>query len=211
MKKESKRAKNKWDKARISYEYARKYLEQKTEKEKYSLTVVDLLLVSNFKGGAASICESMKSIQNKLLPYSIKLREIATLFEDKTLSSLSKENLEKLAEMGLSFILLTKDKKTKLDGFGPSYASALLNIYFPELLPIIDRRVLNGARIKGVEPDSQKQVKNIETHYKEYITYCHNSLQQSSHSLETLDRELFSIELQEHFKRKSKKKKSKKK
>ena len=194
MKIKSDKALRRWDKARVSYEYAQKYLEQKKH-EKYSLTIIDLILVSNFKGGSASICEPIASVKIKLLQYSLKLKEIATLFEDKKLSCLSKENLENLAEMGLSFILLTKEIATAIDGFGPSYASALLNIYFPELLPIIDRRVLNGAEIKFIKFNSQKQVINIERHYKDYITYCHDRLQQSSHSLETLDRELFSYEL----------------
>ena len=194
MKIKSDKALRRWDKARVSYEYAQKYLEQKKH-EKYSLTIIDLILVSHFKGGSASICEPIASVKIKLLQYSLKLKEIATLFEDKKLSCLSKENLENLAEMGLSFILLTKEIATAIDGFGPSYASALLNIYFPELLPIIDRRVLNGAEIKFIKFNSQKQVINIERHYKDYITYCHDRLQQSSHSLETLDRELFSYEL----------------
>jgi hypothetical protein len=203
MKKESKRAKNKWDKARISYDYAKKYLAKKEETEKYSLSIIDLILISNFKGGSASICEPIDSAQKRLLQYSEKLKEIAKRFGTANLSNLSKESLEKLAEMAFSFILMTKEVETEIDGFGPSYASALLNIYFPELLPIIDRRVLNGAEIEGVKLDSQKQVINIERHYKDYITYCHNWLQQSSHSLETLDRELFSAELQDRFKRKT--------
>lgn len=203
MKTESDKALKRWNKARISYDYAKKYLAKKEENEKYSLSIIDLILISNFKGGSASICEPMDSAQKRLIKYSEKLKQIAKHFGTENLSNLSKENLEKLAEMAFSFIWMTKEPETEIDGFGPSYASALLNIYFPELLPIIDRRVLNGAEIKGVMFDSQKQVVNIERHYKDYITYCHNRLQKSSHSLETLDRELFSAELQGRFKRKT--------
>lgn len=198
----SQQAINRWVKARIAYSYARNYIQKKSDR--CNITEIDLILVSNFKGGNGSICEPIESVQKRLPKYSEQLRDIDKVFSNCKLPTLNLRDLEILKEKAESFIQLTKKKATEIDGFGPSYASALLNIYFPELLPIIDRRVLNGARIKGVEPDSQKQVKNIEMHYKEYITYCYNRLQQSSHSLETLDRELFSMELPERFKRKPK-------
>jgi len=195
-----------WEKARNAYAYARKYLQQKKASDKSSLTVIDLILVSNFKGGSASICEPIQSLQGKLPKYSDQLKEITTTFEGQKLSTLSKESLEKLSEMGVLFLNLTKENKSKIDGFGPSNASALLNIYFPDLLPILDRRVLNGAKIKGVKINSQKQVVNIERHYKDYIIYCYQMLLQSSHNLESLDRELFSLDLSDLFKRKPKNK-----
>jgi hypothetical protein len=196
---------NRWEKARKAYEYAQRYIIKKSDK--YNITEIDLVLVSNFKGGSASICEPIDSAQKRLLQYSEKLKEIAKHFGTENLSTLSKERLEKLVEMAFSFIKLTKEAATKINGFGPSYASALLNIYFPELLPIIDRRVLNGAMIDGAQfadlNVKSGQVDEIEKHYKDYITYCYNRLRKSSHSLETLDRELFSAELQERFKRKT--------
>jgi hypothetical protein len=205
---QSQTAINRWEKARKAYRYAQNYISKKSNK--YIVTEIDLVLVSNFKGGSASICEPLDSAQKRLLQYSDKLKEISKLFGAANLSNLSKESVEKLAEKAFAFIHLTKENDAKIDGFGPSYASALLNIYFPELLPIIDRRVLNGAIINGAIFEDVKvksgQVVDIEKYYKDYIVYCHNRLQQALHSLETLDRELFSIELQEHFKRKSKNK-----
>jgi hypothetical protein len=200
----SQRAINRWVKARIAYSYARNYIQ--TKSDRCNITEIDLILASNFKGGNGSICEPIESVQKRLSKYSEQLRDIDKVFSNCKLPTLNLRDLEILKDKAQSFIQLTKETSTEIDGFGPSYASALLNIHFPELLPIIDRRVLNGARIKGVEPDSQKQVKNIEMHYKEYINYCYIRLQQSSHSLETLDRELFSMELPECFKRKPKNK-----
>jgi t-SNARE complex subunit (syntaxin) len=162
--KEDKRAITRWGKANIGYQNYLSYLSQK--KNKFELTLIDLLYGSNFKGGNASICEDESSVNTKLLKYSEQLRNINKEFSNESLREINNNNLTLLKKMCDSFISLTTSNK--IDGFQSSYASALLHLYFPNLIPILDRRVLNGANIKA-ETNSQGQVKNIEQYYSDLI------------------------------------------
>jgi hypothetical protein len=123
-------------------------------KQSRSLSMVDLLYVSNFKGGNASITEPRSALGEKLLSYSRHLDRIEQRYRNRSLEELSEGELKDLQIAGTDFLLLTKDAATRIRGFGPSYASALLFAHFPKLFPILDRRVLNGARIP-VQLDSK--------------------------------------------------------
>ena len=190
------KAANKWEKMRNSYEYVVAYRRAKAESRCYNIDLIDLVLVSNFKGGFASIAEPCKNLDVKLMAYTGGIRAIATDFHGKKLRELDKPQLDRLCCYADKFLRLTLSEGTKIDGFGPSNASALLNIYFPDLLPILDRRVLFGAEIPSIETTTQRQVINIENHYQPLIKYVHSRLSgDDSLSIDCLDRELFSKSL----------------
>ena len=179
-----------WNKLNVAMSYFQKYIE--TKEDKFALSIVDLLHVSNFKGGNASITEPEEKLCKKLNVYSKKLKDIEKLVGHKKLVELSSKDQEKLIKIAISFLQLTKHIDTKIRGFGPSYASALMYAYFPDVLPVLDRRVLNGAEIE-VELDSQKQVKNIISHYAPLIEAFRKALlAKRTLSLRQLDKLWFS-------------------
>jgi hypothetical protein len=180
---------NQWQKANISYQNYLNYIGRKGER--VELTYIDLLYVSNFKGGNASINEDEASVNEKLKEYSKHLRALDQEFGAKYLKDLSNEELESLKNKALSFIKLTLSNSTSIDGFRCSYASALLHFHFPNLIPILDRRVLNGIGIK-VEKNKQGQVISIERYYPELITRFYNHLRDNPNkSLREFDKENF--------------------
>lgn len=195
------RAQNQWKKARTPYRYLSSHIEEKPEGNRYKLTLYDLLLVSNFKGGSATIAEDPIRLEQKLEAYGIKLSEIGEQFNERELASLEGGDLERLIILAGDFCKLTKSEETKIDGFGPSFATALLNAYFPDLLPILDKRALNGASLISNQEDinSQGQVKSIENHYSALIRYFHEHMKERSKKLHDLDEELFTQELKGPF------------
>lgn len=162
-----------------------------TKKQRNTISVIDLLHVSNFKGGNASITEPETTLGYKLKSYEKVLAEIAKKFNGKALSQLNEQEANELISLCNSVSDLTKSKNTKIRGFGASYASALLSAHFIDLIPVLDRRILNGAGIK-VEYNSQKQVKDIAQHYGELIKSCREELlKQKQLTLRELDKEWF--------------------
>jgi len=170
------RAANKWKKLRHAYKYASEHISSK-KSNIYSINTIDLVLISNFKGGNASIAEPVNQIEEKLIKYTAELSRIGNEFKKGNLRELEKPELDKLCNFAIRFLNLTLNRSTKIDGFGPSYASALLNIYFPDLLPILDRRVLLAAGAPDIKMNSQLQVDKIEKHYPWLIRYSHKCLQ----------------------------------
>jgi len=194
------RATKQWSKARIPYGYLREHILSKSKKSYYGLTCIDLLMVANFKGGSATIAEPSGYLKEKLQSYSKILSEIGDKFAEDKLGNLPDDSFCHLLQFASSFCELTKSSETKIDGFGPSFASALLNAYFPNLLPILDKRGLNGASIKGVETSNEGQVKSIESHYQDLIRYFRGRLQQDETiSLEQIDENIFGMELDEKY------------
>lgn len=192
--------KKKWSKSRNAYIYLTDYIAQKNNR--YLLDEFDIVLVSNFKGGFASIQEPKTQLLAKLIIYSQILMEIWEKYKDKRLQDIHCDKVNELGCSALNFLNLTaKSNESNIDGFGASYASALLNVYFPKLLPIIDRRVLNGSEIE-VNLTSNNQVVNIKSYYKEYLLYCYKKLKNSDGKLEELDLELFSKPLKYNLKNK---------
>jgi hypothetical protein len=161
------------------------------KKDRCSLTIIDLLHVSNFKGGNASITEPISSLPTKLKAYESKLKEIEEEFGIKKLQELNEDETKKLIKLCDEFCSFALAEKTKIRGLGPSYGSALLAAHFMELVPVLDRRILNGAAVK-VKYDSQKQVKNISSHFSELIMTCQKELKKRNGlSLRELDKEWF--------------------
>jgi hypothetical protein len=163
----------------------------KNKENKYHITIIDLIFISNFKGGNASITEPVVALNKKIQVYSRALEVISEKFEGRKLQSLRSDELDELLILGDGFISLADNRDTKIRGFGPSYASALLSAHFVELFPILDRRILNGIGI-DVDYDSQKQVKNIAKHFKSVIIACYDELKKDpKKTLRELDREYF--------------------
>lgn len=182
-----------WEMLDHAMQHYQKYISSK--ENRYSLSIVDLLHVSNFKGGNASITEPLPTLEIKLRSYERILSEIADKFSDKKLAKLSETETLDLINLCNKVTELTKANDTKIRGFGASYASALISAHFMYLVPILDRRILNGAGIT-VQYDSQKQVKNIAQYYGVLIKACQSELlKQKNLNLRDLDKHWFIKEL----------------
>jgi len=207
-KRSSRRAETQWNRARIAYSYLRNYIRQKSTDSKFALSVMDLVLVSNFKGGSASIAEESDKLATKLQHDSRRLEELNAKFGKRRLADLSDMEAESLSQLASVFCEMATTRshhtETKINGFGPSYASALLNAYFPHLLPILDRRVLSALQIKGVETDSQGQVRELEKHYPALIFEVRRLASSRKCDLTEIDRELFVQPLAPQFQKSSK-------
>ncbi len=179
-------AERRWQKARHSYGYYQAYIESKPDT--YRLGLLDLLYVGNFKGGQATTSEPAGSLRRKLEVYTEALRSIHNDFGARTLRELNNGELGTLINQCDEFLGLTLVPGTHIDGVGASYASALLHFHFPDLLPILDSRVLVGAGIVPADADEQADAH----HYPELLTYTHTRLAANQNmSLTELDRELF--------------------
>jgi hypothetical protein len=199
----NRRAANQWRKARTPYGYYQSHIKSKSPK--HSITILDLLFVKNFKGGSATIAEPENQFAEKLRQYSKQLEVILQEFGNKELGNLGNKDLDDLIQKVNTFLKLTKDSKTRIDGFGPSFASALLNAHLPKVIPILDRRGLNGFSIPNVQTDNQGQVVDIENRYPDLIRRFHGRLtQDSAATIESIDEALFSTELDDKYKPKDK-------
>ena len=78
-------------------------------------------------------------------------------------------------------------------GIGASYLSALLNAYFPSLIPILDRRMLINLRlVKKNDLYENKQIKNIENFYGKLVERSAELLNEGKgNTLRDIDREYF--------------------
>lgn len=178
-----------WNMLNEALAHFTKYIDKK--KQPHELSIIDLLYVSNFKGGNASITEPPSTLQDKLNHYSLALKEIKDTFNKKTLSTLDPTELNDFSTACTAFIKLTQESSSKIRGLGPSYASALLSAHLIDLAPILDRRVLNGANISTVKMASG-QVKDIESHYRELIEAFHKELKKTPGlTIRELDRRWF--------------------
>jgi hypothetical protein len=177
----------------------------KSKPDRFALSIVDLLHVSNFKGGNASITEPEPGLSTKLGSYEAQLRNLDSIVSGRKLGKLGK-SLEKVKECGVNFLHLTSEEsKTRIRGFGPSYASALLYAFFPNVMPVLDRRILNGAGI-AASFDSQGQVKGIGSYYGQLIDAVHRVLSaDDALSLRELDKRWFCADLPKRSPRQSKK------
>lgn len=186
-----------WEKADKTYENYTSYLDKKTDK--FHLTFIDLLYVSNFKGGNSTINGLENEVNDKLKHYSEFLKEVDDIFKDKELRNLTENELEILFEKVQNVFDLVKDSNTKIDGFSYSYLSALLHFYFPKLLPILDRRVLISSKIVCVDDikqvDKQYQIIQIENYYDDLIRFMREKLQKENYNLRDLDKELFQLKI----------------
>ena len=188
-----KSATTRWNNSDVSYKNYQNYIMSKGEK-RYHLTMIDLLYVSNFKGGNASIHEDEERVNHKLRAYSAKLIEINKIFGARDLSSLTGKECKELIDLLQVACNLTKEKETKIFGIGASYLSALLNAYFPNLIPILDRRVLINMRLVKNDDIAEwsKQIKKIETFYGALVEKSAQLLSEDKgRSLRDIDRVYF--------------------
>jgi len=157
---------------------------------------LDLLFIRNFKAGNASVTEPPDALKVKLRAYGSALRAVHHAFPSRALSTLAAKELATVIKLADKTLKLATDPSTSIAGFGPSYVSALLAAFFPRLLPVLDRRVLNGADIP-VELTTQNQVIFIQEHYGTLIRKFHQILQAEPNlELRELDRRWFTVPLQ---------------
>lgn len=183
------RADTRWSNLNTAFDNYLAYIAKK--RPRLSLSYVDLLYVSNFKGGNASIIDPSSEVNKRLKRYSMELKRIKrTAFQDERLGDLTNSQLTEFVDLANTFIHLPFKPDTRIRGFKASYASALLAAHFPHLAPVLDRNVLVGAGIQH-RKDSQKQVKKIEIHYGELIRHLHARQVDSRQSLRQIDHNLF--------------------
>lgn len=184
-----------WERMDISFQNYQAYLRNKGDR--FRLTLVDLLYISNFKGGNAAIHEPEPEVNTKLQAYAKKLHDIEDTYGSRSLASLSADEVNELIQIIKSTCKLAdKGATTKISGFGVSYLSALLAAYFPDLIPILDRRILNGLGMLQ-QSDVQKsgQVKRLDSRFRDLIKRVHQELNTRSISIRELDQELFGVEM----------------
>lgn len=182
-----------WKMLDVAMSHYQDYIASK--KDRCSLSFIDLLHTSNFKGGNASVTEPVAMLSLKIIQYETVLRKIDQYFSGRSLSTLTNEELKKLVALCNEFLELTKKEDSQIRGLGPSYASAILAAHFLDLIPVLDRRALNGAGIEVIN-SSKKQVKNIVSHYESLIRAFHSELcKRSELTVRKLDSEWFAVPL----------------
>ncbi len=183
-----------WDKSNISLLNYQKFINKKADK--YQLTIIDLFYISNFKGGNSTINESEELINKKLLKYSEQMREIDSDFGSTHLKELSNESLNSLCRQAKDILKNGDENDFAIDGFKSSFIATLLHVYFPNLLPILDRRLLiNLGLVEGSDLNNARQVKNIGEFYERLIRKFYDIQVQSDKSIREIDREFFIIQL----------------
>jgi hypothetical protein len=160
------------------------------------LTLIDLLFVSNFKGGYATINEPEETIAEKLIAYEQIFKEINLKFNNRNLNNLDNNEITELITFSDNLIKLTDYRnKNRIDGFSISFLTTLLHFYFPNLYPILDRRVLNGLKlITEADLDTQRQVKNLKDFYSKLILEFKQRTENKT--IRELDKELFITKFQ---------------
>lgn len=183
----SKRATTNWEDANRAFILYQDYLTTKTDR--FALSATDLMYISNFKGGNASVSGTTSELTQKLEAYSIILRKIDHEFGNRSLSSLSPVEIESLIALCMeSFAVLDANR---IKGFSHSYLSALLCAYFPALLPILDRWMVTNLGIPH-KKTPQGQIEDLQEHYPEVIRRFHRRLsQEQGLSVRELDKRLF--------------------
>jgi hypothetical protein len=180
-----------WNRAENAYQHYAGYVASKSSR--HTLTVTDLIYVKNFKGGSTTIGEPVASATDKLAALSRALLDAASSGDLNTqLSKMDDALLVRAKRRIIDFVKLATQDGQRISGLGPSLSSALLHFYFPASVPILDRRVLNGARIPGIQVSSQGQVSNAMTLYPALIDYFALRLREdASLTVRSLDRLLF--------------------
>jgi len=196
------RANNVWLRAKNAYDHYLTYLDSKADK--YSLSFVDLIYVKNFKGGSSVISEPINGFAEKIKKYEGEIRELQSLLgSQNSLGGLDESDFIKIKPKIVAFSSMATIENTRIKGFGPSFSSALLHFYFPNIVPILDRRALNGAGISGLDVNNQGQVTNMMDKYPELINYFRKRMKGNIKiELRDIDQELFRIPLGHEFGRK---------
>lgn len=185
------RAVTNWGRAQHAYEHYQIFIAAKPDK--YVLSFADLAFVKNFKGGSALIGEPVVTFGAKLRHYEHALRACAAdpAFA-LTLSSIPNPDYSRVRSAILAFAALRETAVSDISGFGSSFASALLHFYFPLVVPILDKRALNGSSVAGLKVDHNNNVTNPLQLYPALIDNCRTRLIQNQQpTLRELDRDLF--------------------
>ncbi len=185
-----------WDRAAPAYKALLDHLAAKNNR--LTLEYVDLLYVVNFKGGNSRVWEAEAGVVGKLGAYSDVLAQIGAAYQGKRLSALAAVDLETLKALALKFLTLTITKASRISGFGPSFASALLHGCFPDLLPIIDRRVLHGAGLWTPAKSTSlvPAKKEVDLYPKLVDKFYAHILAKPTDTIRDVDRELFVVPFQ---------------
>ncbi len=171
-----KRTTTNWEKSGISLTNYQTYIKDK----ELNLTFIDLLYISNFKGGNATINEAEELINQKLKTYYTPcFVEIKSKFGLKKLDELNPAEIQELISIVNKIMALTTKKESSIDGFKTSFLSALLHAHFENLIPILDRRILINLEIVNNESqlNKDKQVKKIEDYFGSLIKKFQDKLQ----------------------------------
>lgn len=189
------RAISKWRRANNAYQHYLQYMAEKPDR--LALTFTDLLYVKNFKGGNSVIEEPTATAGTKLAHYEQAIRSFnAVPGAQLTLAQLDDGQYELAREKMVAFAGLPIKLEAKIKGFSVSFASALLHFYYPNLVPILDRRALNGSLISGLSINGQGQVTNLLDLYPALIDYFRGRLREDPLlTLRALDRQLFEVKL----------------
>lgn len=192
-----KSATTRWNNFNISYKNYQNYIVSKGE-NRLNLTLMDLFYVSNFKGGNASIHEEEEEVNKKLISYADMLKKINRRFGERRLRDLSDGECKKLISLIMDACALISKTETKIYGIGTSYLSALLNAYFPNLIPILDRRLLINMKLVSNDDlvPSTRQIRRIEDFYPSLVEkFRELSNVSGDKTLRDIDREYFVREL----------------
>ena len=135
----------------------------------------------------------MFQIKEKLGAYIGRLWEIEKEFYNKSLADLNSQELKRLTDLVSETCELTNNNpETSIDGFRISYLSALLSAHFPNLIPIIDRRILmNLQLVTKQDITKQGQIKNIQSFYPSLINKIATMSKKMGLSVREIDRKLF--------------------
>ena len=103
---------SRWELLNIAMLHFQQYINSK--EDRFAVSIVDLLHVSNFKGGNASITEPLETLGGKLGMYETKLRAINQAFASQSLSDLDCEETIALIVMCDDVLSLATNKNSKI-------------------------------------------------------------------------------------------------
>lgn len=198
-----KRDRDRWAGADDTLENYSAYVKNRKE-GLFDVGYMDLLFVSNYKGGNSVIAGSSEEVYKCLHPHRERLHLIERTFADKTLQSLNTGEggeLEMLASLMAEAFEDCKADESSVKGFGTAKCSALYHLHFPKLIPVIDRRVLINRRSPNLKFDGN-QVKDLHTHYKQLLETIHKDLQGENpyKSLRDWDKKFFTLPIPKDYK-----------
>ena len=184
----SEKASNQWQKANKAFTLYQEYLTSKGE-NRLNLTVVDLLFISNFKGGSSTIADDARVISTALEAYTLAICQIDQAFHDRTLGSLTEREIDVLIQLVVHALRIVDENP--INGFYHSFFSALLCSMFPSLLPIIDKWIIPNLEL-APRGTGNWQIDNIGDYYPEVIRRFHHRLSKEQRlSVRELDKRLF--------------------
>ncbi len=192
-----KRAVSNWNRAQHPYAHYMAYIAAKPTASKFTLTFADLVFVKNFRGSIATIAEPVATFEAKIAMYEAALRACAgdPAFA-LTLSTIPAADYSRVRDRIVAFAALPNNPAAKISVFGVESASALLHFHFPNVVPILDKRALNGSNVAGIKVDKYNNVTNLLDLYPTLIDAFRNQLvARPAKTLRDLDYDWFSKEL----------------